>query len=150
MNDEILAKAKAAKSADELIGIAKESGRDITAEQAEVLFKRLSQNGELSVEELESAVGGCGDSKWSPTIDCDALRDNCGWPGRTPYECQGTTEYSRWACKECGGAVRFKLDGTREYCEHVKQYAKLDCSNCKWNYHSPYGYNRWGKPFVWF
>ena len=59
MNEEILAKVRAAKSADELIEIAKENGRDITAEQAEVLFKSLSQNGELSYEELESAVGGC-------------------------------------------------------------------------------------------
>ena len=37
MNDEILAKVKAAKSAAELIGIAKENGLDLTGEQAEVL-----------------------------------------------------------------------------------------------------------------
>ena len=146
MNAELLEKAKAAKSPEELIELAKENGKEMTAEEAAAIFNGINGNSEITDEELESAVGGCGGSKgskWSPTIDCDALRYNCGWPGRTPYECQGITEYSRWASKECGNAVRFKLDGTREYCEHVKQYAKLDCSNCKWNYHSPYGNIRW-------
>ena len=58
---EQLKAAKAAKSPDELIAMAKEQGIVLTDDQAEKFF--APPIGELSDEELENvAGGGCGDS----------------------------------------------------------------------------------------
>ena len=59
MNRELLEKARGAKSADEIVSIAKEGGFDIDAEKAAGLFSML-KSGEISEEELENAAGGCG------------------------------------------------------------------------------------------
>ena len=50
-NNEIFAKLKEAKSADELIEIAKANGAEITAEEASEIFEKLY--GELSDDDLE-------------------------------------------------------------------------------------------------
>ena len=132
MNEEILAKAKAAKSPEELIELAKENGKEMTAEEAESIFKSLSQGGELSDEELESAVGGCGGPKWNPTFDCEINRWECRWKfARYPDE-YGDTGWSRWACKICGNAVH--TAGGNACCAHAKSFGPtLDCSSCKWS-----------------
>ncbi len=54
--EETLKKAKAAKSAAELLAVAKENNFDITENQAIEYFSKL--NGELADEELEMTVGG--------------------------------------------------------------------------------------------
>ena len=59
ISEEIIRRARAADSADELISIAKESGIDLSPEGAERLFGSI-RNGELSDEALENASGGCG------------------------------------------------------------------------------------------
>ena len=59
MNKELLAKAKSAKSPEELIGIAKENGMELTEESAKAYFELLSpKTGEISDEELENVSGG--------------------------------------------------------------------------------------------
>ena len=58
MKEEILAKLKEAKSAEEIIAIAKEGGGELTAEQAQALYDRLHSAGELSDEDLENVAGG--------------------------------------------------------------------------------------------
>ena len=59
MNSELIAKARAAKSAEELAALAKENGRDITEEIAHDYFDRLHPAlGELSDEELDNVAGG--------------------------------------------------------------------------------------------
>ena len=57
MTNEILEKLKAAKSAEELIEMAKANGAEITAEDAQKLFSQIS-GGELSDEDLEEIAGG--------------------------------------------------------------------------------------------
>ena len=60
MNEEMLEKLQNARSAEEVIAIAKEYGREVTAEQAQELLDRLkagASEGELSDDLLE-AVGG--------------------------------------------------------------------------------------------
>ena len=60
MNTEIITKAAKAKSAEELIEIAKENDLELSVKEAETLFEKLNQpSGELSDVELDSAVGGC-------------------------------------------------------------------------------------------
>ena len=56
-NNEIFAKLKEAKSAEELVEIAKANGAEITAENAQKLFSQIS-GGELSDEDLEKIAGG--------------------------------------------------------------------------------------------
>ena len=59
MNSELIAKARAAKSAEELAALAKENGIDITEEIANEYFGRLHPAlGELSDEELDNVAGG--------------------------------------------------------------------------------------------
>ena len=57
MTNEILEKLKAAKSAEELIEMAKANGAEITAEDAQKLFSQIS-DGELSDENAENLAGG--------------------------------------------------------------------------------------------
>ena len=58
--DEMLEKAKTAKSAEELLAMAKAENIELTEEQAAKAFGELNKTGELSDEELDNVAGGCG------------------------------------------------------------------------------------------
>ena len=55
---ELLEKAKAAKSAEEIMEIAKAAGQEITADEAKQYFEEFRKTEELSDEELDSVAGG--------------------------------------------------------------------------------------------
>ncbi len=60
MNKEILAKARAAKSPEELLKIAHENGmQDFTEENAKAYFEAMHRSGELADEEMDVSAGGC-------------------------------------------------------------------------------------------
>lgn len=63
---EQLAKAKAAKSAEELLALSEENGLKLSEEEAEKLFARWHKEGALADEELDNVSGGCGED---PTPD---------------------------------------------------------------------------------
>lgn len=54
---EMIEKAKSAKSAEELLALAKENGLEITAEEAE-LYLKTKEKVELSDDELDNVSGG--------------------------------------------------------------------------------------------
>ena len=56
--DEMLEKAKTAKSAEELLAMAKAENIALTEEQAAKAFAELNKAGELSDEELDNVLGG--------------------------------------------------------------------------------------------
>ena len=58
--DEMLEKAKTAKSAEELLAMAKAEKVELTEEEAVKAFAELNKTGELSDEELDNVAGGCG------------------------------------------------------------------------------------------
>lgn len=58
MNNELFEQAKKAKSAEELMSLAKENGMELTKEEAEAYFAQLNKSGELSDEELDNVAGG--------------------------------------------------------------------------------------------
>lgn len=58
MNKEILAKAKHAKSPEELLALAAENGYTLDGEKAKELFERLQSLDELSEDELAHISGG--------------------------------------------------------------------------------------------
>ena len=55
--EEFLAKLKDAKSADDILALAKEDGVEMTPDKAKELFEQMSGN-ELSDEQLENVAGG--------------------------------------------------------------------------------------------
>lgn len=80
LNQELIQKAKAAKTPEELMALAKENGVEMTGESANTYFEQLNPTAdELSDEELDNvAGGGCQDvnRKLDVTVNpkCDDLR----------------------------------------------------------------------------
>ena len=72
LNNEILAKAKAAKTPEELLAIAQENGVDMDAESAQAYFEQLHKpTGEISDDELDNVAGGAcyrGDGRMVTTV----------------------------------------------------------------------------------
>lgn len=61
MNEELLAKVRAATSAKEIAALAAESGMVLTEDEAQDYYDRVHTTGELSDDELNHvAGGGCG------------------------------------------------------------------------------------------
>lgn len=63
LNEKLLEKAQNAKTAEELVAIAKENGIELTAEEAKTYFAKLNtKTGELNDDELDNVAGGkkCG------------------------------------------------------------------------------------------
>ena len=58
---EMIEKAKAAKSAEELLELAKANGFDMSADEAKTCFAQLNpKSGELDDDALDCVAGGCG------------------------------------------------------------------------------------------
>lgn len=83
---ELIEKAKQAKSAEELISLAKENGFELTEDEAKDRFEKLNASGALSDDELNSVAGGCG--------GCGGTRECafCGYP---------ISEKDGWVCRSC-------------------------------------------------
>ena len=56
---ELIEKAKTAKTAEELLALAKAEKVELTEEEAAKAFAELNKTGELSDEELDNVAGGC-------------------------------------------------------------------------------------------
>ena len=74
MNQELIIKAKAAKSVEELLELAKASNVELSEEQAREYFAKLNPTkGELSDDELDDVSGGgCGESKTKYCPNCNS------------------------------------------------------------------------------
>ena len=55
---ELIKEAKAAKSAEELLALAKANNVELTEEEAKTYFEQLNANGTVSDDELDAVVGG--------------------------------------------------------------------------------------------
>ena len=58
LTPELIEKAKTAKSAEELLALAKANNVDITEEEAKTYFEQLNANGAVSDDELDAVAGG--------------------------------------------------------------------------------------------
>lgn len=66
--NDLIEKAKLAKTPEEIISLAKENGFELSDENAKIYFERINKTGELSDDELDNvAGGGCGESQ-SPSL----------------------------------------------------------------------------------
>lgn len=91
INNELIAKAKEAASAEELLALAKENNVEITEDEAKEYYDRLHATGELSDDELENAAGGM-------------VGGSCG--NRYCMKCGGKNvmynAHCGWFCHDCG------------------------------------------------
>ena len=110
-SNEMIEKAKTAKSAEELLEMAKTEKIELTEEEAVKAFAELHKMGELSDEELDNVAGGCagpyqsGDTPLFNSGDRVKYRKkiryaNCGDFGFNEYENRVDTIFDY--CKEDG------------------------------------------------
>ena len=86
LNAEMIEKAKVAKSAEELLEIAKANNIEMTADEAAAYFAQLNPKfGELSDDDLDAVAGGRGGCSEGNTITF------------------ANSFCSRWTCANCGG-----------------------------------------------
>ena len=113
---ELIEKAKEAKSAAELITLAKENGTEITPEEAANYFAKLNQkSGNISDEELANVAGG-----------------GCVTTAITDDTC------NHWACMFCGQSwdehpndTHVTVDGAG-FCKHRSVNVIKSCTFCKY------------------
>jgi predicted ribosomally synthesized peptide with nif11-like leader len=120
LTPEMIEKAKAAKSAEELLELAKANGVEMTADEAATYFAQLNpKSGELDDDDLDNVAGGAGgcDSK---TEVPDMIRVTSG---QTCKHCGGTEGYVGMAtyggplevrCNKCHTGFAFFPECTYE------------------------------------
>lgn len=106
LTPEMIEKAKAAKSAEELLELAKANGFDMSADEAKTCFAQLNpKSGELDDDALDCVAGGCGDSD-----------DSSGSIGDTVRITSGTV------CANCGSNIGIL--------SRRKSYTYIKCNYC--------------------
>ena len=113
---ELIATARAAKSAEELIALAKENNVEITETDAKIYFEQLNANGALSDEELDVVAGGCGgeeekkeEVKGTSLKSGDRVKVNsrscatCGW--RYGNYSPSFDNFYTVFCERCGSII---------------------------------------------
>ena len=108
---ELIEKAKQAKSAEELLALAKENNIELTEDEAKEYFEWLNKQGELSDEELDNVSGG-----------------GCYYKdGRlvvtASYQCK------RYKCKKCGKEFSPVVLGEQHLCTPYG-IVNIRCQNC--------------------
>ena len=98
-HEEMLLKAKEAKSAEELLAIAKENGMELTEESAKAYYEQFHKTGELDDNELDNvAGGGCRDMQEATFRFYTKTCPQCGCADL--YE-RGTVERPYYICSKC-------------------------------------------------
>ena len=94
LTPEMIEKAKAAKSAEELLELAKANGVEMTADEAATYFAQLvPTSGELNDDDLDNVAGGAGGCQ---TYEEQGLKDGTKvrvTSGQTCSKCGGTEGY---------------------------------------------------------
>ena len=115
LTPELIAKAKTAKSAEELLVLAKENSVELTEEEAKIYFEQLNANVALSDDDLDAVSGGwdCPSEEEKQYFEvCDRVKIDC------PY-CKSTLGIIKInpkhggrcvKCKECKMIVHDRVD----------------------------------------
>ena len=86
ISKELIEKAKTAKSAEELLEMAKAENIELTEEEAAQAFAKMNKNGELSDEELDNvAGGGCPGGATPPKFSVNDRVSHRGSDGKVVY-----------------------------------------------------------------
>ena len=109
LKEEMIAKAKEAKSVEELLALAKANNVELTEEEAKAYFAQLNpKSGALDDDELDAvAGGGCSGGESAEAVDprpvvkyeqlCEDFRCHCGGTIHDFTSFAGDT-----CCKNCG------------------------------------------------
>ena len=109
MEKELIAKAKEAKSVEELLAVAKENNVDITEDAAKEIYNSLHVTGELADDELDAVAGGCDASTHTSVASFEMLNcPKCGLTECAPFSTPGMTARDgngnvliTYRCKTC-------------------------------------------------
>ena len=108
LTPELIAKAKAAKSAQELLELAKANNVELTEEEAKTYFEQLNANGAVSDDELGAVAGGGSLGLSCPSEDeAEEKVVKNGTNARTCPHC-GATILKRpgpYTCPKCGKTI---------------------------------------------
>ena len=112
---EMIEKAKAAKSAEELLEVAKAGGIEMTADEAATYFAQLNpQSGELDDDALDCVAGGCGSSVGTRVeITSSHSCPNCG--SKIGIISAGTHNGSAINCERCDTRIVYMSNTKLEY-----------------------------------
>ena len=122
VSKELLEKAKTAKSAEELIEMAKEENIELTVEQAAKAFAELKKSGELSDEELDNVSGGCSPSAPPKYHVGDYVKYYYQYEFTWTYECTATGTSIIEDIKADGSTWMYKLEaGSWDGAEYIKE-----------------------------
>ena len=97
---ELIAKAKAAKSAEELFELAKANEMEITEEDAKLYFAQLNANGAVADDELDAVAGG-GSCPGGDDEEDEGSSSSGTYKFHCPY-CQGLISRAFTKCPWCG------------------------------------------------
>ena len=116
--EELILKAKDAKSAEELLAIAKENGVELTEESAKAYFEQLHKTGELADSELDNVSGG-----------------GCYHDGKLVVTHLNGCDY--WRCCKCGEKGMIFGDNViagsyKHACNKDSDLLLAVCGNCKY------------------
>lgn len=111
---ELLEKAKAAKSPEELLSIAKENDYQLTEEEANAYFEQISKSGELTDEELDNVAGGGAMTCYNHDRPVISVFNHCDY----------------WTCSKCNG-LWIATDG-KDACHCGSNQRSFTCRTCKY------------------
>ena len=107
LTPELIAKAKAAKSAEELFELAKANNVELTEEEAKTYFEQLNANGAVSDDELDAVAGGGFLGLSCPSEDeAEEKVVNRNYATTCPY-CRSTITMRSgpYPCPKCGKTI---------------------------------------------
>ena len=110
LTPEMIEKAKTAKSAEELLALAKENNVEMTADEAATYFAQLNpKSGELNDDDLDNVAGGACAGYEAPPQPGDRVRITSG---QTCSKCGGTIgkvgydlNFTFVECEKCGTII---------------------------------------------
>lgn len=108
LTPELIAKAKAAKSAEELFELAKENNVKLTEEEAKTCFEQLNANGAVADDELGAVAGGGFLGLSCPSEDeVEEKVVNGGTNATTCPHCRATIlkRPGPYSCPKCGKTI---------------------------------------------
>ena len=97
---ELIAKARAAKSAEELFELAKANEMEITEEDAKLYFAQRNANGAVADDELDAVAGG-GSCPGGDDEEDEGSSSSGTYKFHCPY-CQGLVSRAFTKCPWCG------------------------------------------------
>ena len=97
---ELIAKARAAKSAEELFELAKANEMEITEDDAKLYFAQLNANGAVADDELDAVAGG-GSCPGGDDEEDEGSSSSGTYKFHCPY-CQGLVSRAFTKCPWCG------------------------------------------------